>query len=435
MAAVSYILKEVKFEYESQAAINAKIESIEEIYHVSGMRRVKTLLQKYDNHDYNYFYFLRDPNNEKSSGNLDYLPDRVKIFDQDFVMFKLPMDTLVHTSGMVKNHKKDSTIMARIYHFSNGYDLIIGRNIEQIDNLRLVVNNFLWIVGALLISIVLISFFISDYVVRKINVIGKTAEKIRQTGDLSRRIRITTKWDDLSNLAVILNEMLSDIENLLEGVKHVSDNIAHDLRSPLTRIKNQVENLNYAEIKDSSKLFGECKNNLAKETDQLLNTFNALLKISYLETGKSKASFVETNLKELINDAIELYLPVAEEKMIEVESDLVDLRGYVDRDLFFQALINLIDNAIKYTPSGGKICVFLRKNLDGTNLIEICDSGIGISDLEKQNVFKRFYRLDKSRKTKGNGLGLSLVSAVIKAHKGKIKLRGNNPGLVISITI
>lgn len=430
----SYILERVDFEYESKAAINAKIESIEELYLSAGIDKVKNLLKRYDPHDYNYFYLLRDKNNQKSYGNLNELPTKIVLYDQDFVIFKLKNSTMTSGPTGIKNHKKGSTIMARIIHFPDGSDLILGRNIEQIETIKYKVNQLLLVIAGLLSSIAFISFFVSNYVVKKINIIGKTTERIRQTGDLSRRIKLTTNWDDLSNLAVLLNAMLADIENLLEGVKHVSDNIAHDLRIPLTRFRNQIENLNYDEIKTSAKVFREQKKNLITEVDKLLNSFNALLKISYLETGKSKVSFVSTSLAELLNDAVELYQPIAEDKNIDIKTNISELSAFIDRDLVFQAIINLIDNAIKYTPAKGCICVDLYE-INKRPIIEISDTGPGINDDEKQKVFERFYRVDKSRNTKGSGLGLSLVSAVISAHKGKIELIDHNPGLKVRITL
>ncbi len=280
------------------------------------------------------------------------------------------------------------------------------------------------IVFLLMLMVIGTSFFISVFVVRRINLIADTAKEIINTGDLSRRISVDTRWDDLSNLAQILNDLLDRIESLMEGVKRVSDNIAHDLRTPLSRLRSELETLkNDTENKEKAE-------KLIAEADQLLRTFNALLRIANIESGKRSQTFSTLNLDTVLNDIIEFYAPLAEEKNITISSNLPTATLKGDKDLLFQALANLLDNAIKFTPENGTISIATTKGPH----ITISDTGPGISEEDKGKVFDRFFRAETSRHTAGSGLGLSLVVAVIELHKGKITLKDNNPGLTVTLS-
>ncbi len=274
-----------------------------------------------------------------------------------------------------------------------------------------------------------ISFFLSVFVVNRINIIAKTAGKIMATGDLSGRINIDSKWDDLSNLSFVLNEMLETIENLVNDVKLASDNIAHDLRTPLTRLRNDLEDFKLTSQNP------KYANKLIKEADNLLQTFNAILRISNIEKGKQISNFEKVNLKNLIADLIDLYEPIANEKNIKIESLLNNIENICDKNLLFQAFANVLDNSIKFTPENGLIKISLYQ--DKLNIyIIFADNGYGVSDVDKEKIFDRFYRAETCRKSKGNGLGLSLVKAVINLHKGKISVYDNNPqGLITKIEI
>nr|WP_262411555.1 HAMP domain-containing sensor histidine kinase [Halomonas utahensis] len=269
---------------------------------------------------------------------------------------------------------------------------------------------------------------------RRIEVINQTAYRIMH-GDLSQRVPTRGTQDDFDQLADNLNQMLDRIEYLMEGIRHVSDSIAHDLRTPLTRLRSQLENtlINLKDT-DAQEQVGEA----VAEADQLLGTFNALLRIARLETGGKTLQSEPLELGTLVTDAVELYEALAEEKDqvldYQAEED-VPLLG--DRDLLFQAVSNLIDNAIKYTDEGGRIGVAVRRE-GGQAVLEVADSGDGVPDHEKENIFGRFYRVGKSRSQPGNGLGLSLVSAVVELHEGHIGLSdaepdAERPGLKVTL--
>lgn len=254
--------------------------------------------------------------------------------------------------------------------------------------------------------VVFVSYLISVFVVRGTNKIADTARSIMETGDLSQRIDIGSRWDDLGNMASVLNMLLSRIEQLMTGVRQVSDNIAHDLRTPLTRLRHRMEALPEQE-------------GLLKEADHLLAVFNALLRISRIETEKQRSRFQSLNLRDVLQDVIDFYEPLAEEKSIQLTKNLQSVTIDGDRDLLFQAYANILDNALKYTPSGGSVSLSLLQDETGIR-ITIADTGPGVPDHDLEKIFDRFYRCEESRNTAGTGLGLSLVAAVIELHRGRI---------------
>ncbi len=284
-----------------------------------------------------------------------------------------------------------------------------------------------------LLIIGVIGYLISVFVVTRINRIANTAQEIISTGDLTKRIEIDSRWDDLSYLGDVLNEMLDKIEVLMEGVKHITDTVAHDLRTPLARLRNKLEKttinnnpMGQDDI-DSRAL-------LISDVDQLLKTFNSLLSLSSLESGRQGLVFESFDLKRVVQDAVGFYLPLAEEKEIKmlVESHEVSYTG--DRDLIFQVIANLLDNAIKFTPSQGVVKINIE-DFESAKSIIISDNGPGIPNESIPKAFDRFYRDESQRHIEGSGLGLSLVNAVLNLHKASIRLEDNNPGLKVIISL
>lgn len=281
---------------------------------------------------------------------------------------------------------------------------------------------------ALMLAVIVISFFISVFVVSRTNRIARTAHEIMETGNLAQRIEVDSRWDDLSYLSSVLNRFLERNEDLVQGVQRVSDNIAHDLRTPLTRLRNNLEDLKAK----STEAAAEQADALIAEADHLLGTFSALLRIARIETAQQR-NFAPLSLDGILRDIVDLYEPVAEQKNMRITLDAEPTTYTGDRNLLFQAIANIVDNAIKFGAPDSAIDVHLRS--DQTAIVcSVRDRGQGIAADERDNVFRRFYRGEQSRSQPGNGLGLSLVHAVVALHGGRIELADANPGLLAKIT-
>jgi len=270
-------------------------------------------------------------------------------------------------------------------------------------------------------------YLISIFVVTRINRISDTAFDIISTGDLSKRVEIDSRWDDLSFLASVLNKMLDKIETLMQGVQHITDTVAHDLRTPLARLRNKLET---AELKNQTER--NTKSELINEVDALLKTFNALLSLSSIESGRQGLKFESFDFEKVLHDAVDFYLPLADEKNQQILVDTLSYSQLGNRDLIFQVVANLLDNAIKFTPENGNIEVKMWTK-ENTLALSISDNGPGISIESRKKVFARFYRDQDHQHHEGVGLGLSLVQAVLKLHNCKIKLQDNQPGLKVTI--
>jgi signal transduction histidine kinase len=239
----------------------------------------------------------------------------------------------------------------------------------------------------------------------------------------------TGSGDEFDRLAATLNAMLDQIEHLMTGIRTVSNNVAHDLRSPLTRMRAQLETaVDQAQTVES--LRETCTSVLA-EADGLLATFNALLSIAEAESGVRLKDAAPVNLGALATDAVELYEPLAEDRQLSLTASATEGASVLgNRELVFQALSNLLDNALKYTPPGGRVHVsVLPPTADHGPVLEVRDSGPGIPPEDRNRVTERFVRLDASRSTPGNGLGLALVSAIARSHGAGLELEDAAPGL------
>lgn len=365
-------------------------------------------------------YFLSDTSGKKIGGNITALPTSAKVLREGLIAFERPQ---------TKN-----IFAASIHVFPDNRTLLVGIDISDI------MHKYQFLKGLALFSVFLMSivaltsFFISSFVVSRTNRIALAAQDIMNTGDLTRRIQVDNGWDDLSHMTFVLNKFIERIQYLVQGIRHVSDNIAHDLRTPLTRMLNELEALKATDdIKNSPDAIKTC-DAVITEAENLLKTFNALLRISQLETSRQRFQFKPVDLSALLTDVVEFYEPLAESKKIRMTHDLQPATCYGDRDLLFQIFTNLLDNAVKYTPSGGDIRLELAGAPETATII-LTDSGSGIPEAERKKVFERFYRMEQSRISSGNGLGLSLVAIGIELHDGKIFLGDAHPGLRVMVSL
>jgi len=256
--------------------------------------------------------------------------------------------------------------------------------------------------------------------------IGRAASEI-MAGDLSQRVPVSGRNDEFDALAQRLNNMLERIEEVLAGMREVTDNVAHDLRSPITRIRNRME-VTLLERRDEAE-YRDVMEQTIKDADTMVKTFNAILQTAQANAGAIRADLLPVDLSKLVREMGELYTPVAEEAglTLRIESGaLITVPGH--RDLLAQAIGNLLDNAVKYTPREGKLYLELIPG-DGAVDLVVEDSGPGIPEKERHRVTQRFVRLDTVRQKEGNGLGLSLVDAIARQHGATLLFEDNEPGL------
>ena len=319
---------------------------------------------------------------------------------------------------------------ARVLALPEGLVLLVGRDISDLDALlRLVAIALGWGTGLMIALSLVGGAFMSNRALRRVENINETTRGI-MTGDLSQRVVTRGTDDEYDQLAGNLNRMLDQIENLMGGIRHVGDSIAHDLRTPLTRIRYSLEEA--ATGVDPDQTRARVKTAI-DDVDRLLATFSALLRIARIESGSYVVRRESVSLPELVQDALELYDVMADEKSIEITHELTcDTNIPGDRDLIFQLISNLLDNALKYTPVHGNVHVAVVQE-DSSVVVSVADSGCGIPADQLDNVTRRFFRVDKSRQHPGSGLGLSLVQAVADYHGAKLSFSDNAPGLGVSV--
>ncbi len=409
--------------------IEAEIQGLAERYAVEGLSGLTLLIADRVNRQQaqasgNSLYLLTTNTFKRLAGNINQWPTHAAVAD-DWLEFDLIIDQ--------ENGAQPHLARAKVFRLPGHYGLLVGRDINQLTVAkRRIVQALTWGLAIMLLLAFIGGVILSRRAARKIERINQTTRNI-MSGDLSRRVAVTGDNDDFDQVAQNLNRMLDRIQQLMEDIRRVSDNIAHDLRTPLTRLRQHLEEAQQQKASKSST--SRHLENSIKEADSLLSTFNALLRIARVEAGQIRSGFIEIDFHRLFEDIVEFYEPLVDEKQQRVESKLeTDITSWGDRDLMFQAIANIIENSIQYTPPRGHISISLTKS-QGEVVISIADNGPGIPNVERKNVFQRFYRLDQSRSSTGNGLGLSMVSAVIAMHNGAIDLRSNHPGLRTIITL
>ncbi len=314
-----------------------------------------------------------------------------------------------------------------------GYCLLVGDDSGKVSSFgSLVLRTFGWVILVSLTLAVAGGILLSSRFLKRIDAINRTAEAIIE-GDIRQRIPRRAAPDDLDRLAATLNRMLDRTTGLMESLRHVTSDIAHDLRTPLGRLRNQLEEAraNAATREE----FQAAAERAITEVDGLLETFTAILRIAQIESGSRRAGFKMFSLSDLVKDVTDTFSDAVEEAGKRLQTDLdpqVMIHG--DHELISHALINPLENAIVHTPPGAAIAIKLRR--EGSRaILSIADNGDGVPEGELERIFRRFYRLERSRSTAGNGLGLSIVAAVAQLHGGSAAASDNKPGLKIELNL
>ncbi len=405
---------------QADATIEAEIAGLAERYRSDGLTGLTSVIAQRSSRKPggSSIYLLADPFYNPLIGNLDRWPT-VPETEDGWLNFRL--EGAEDTAGDIHRAR------ARAFRLEGGFHLLVGRDVHDLEQIqKRIVNALIWGLAITVVLALVGGLMMTRSTVRRIETINQTSREII-SGDLARRIPRNHSGDEFDVLTGNLNAMLDRIEGLMEDVRRVSDNIAHDLKTPLSRLRNSLEALRDS-AHDPQKIHALTERTVA-EADALLGTFKALLRIARVESSDNGAGFAPVTLADIIRDVAELYEPLAEQKSqqltVAIASD-ASIEG--DRDLLFQAFANLLDNAIKYTPSAGTILMELASATEGTR-VTVADTGPGIPASARERVFQRFYRLEESRSTPGNGLGLSLVAAVAKLHQADVRLADENPGL------
>ena len=413
------------------ATVNGEVNGLSEQYGQGGLRRLVTVVDVRSRRPGSSLYLVTTPSGEGLAGNVGSLEpgvlDRPGWLETSYHRLESPEGA-------------DHRALVRVVQLPGGFRLLVGRDLEERERLfGIVVNAGQWSLALVIVLGLIGGFFVSRRVLSRIDAMTGTAQTI-MAGDLSGRLPVAGTGDELDRLADNVNAMLERIEALMRGLKEVSDNIAHDLKTPLTRLRNRCEQALRSAAGEAS--YRAALESTIAESDELIRTFDALLIIARAESGQARDNMAEFDASEIARDVGELYEPVADEKGIALKVEApaaAPVHG--NRELVSQALANLIDNAIKYAGPNGKINgmpaeIVVKAGNDGDRItLSVADRGPGIPDADRGRVVERFVRLEQSRSEPGSGLGLSLASAVARLHGGELKLEDNHPGLRTTIAL
>jgi hypothetical protein len=409
--------------------VDAEIRGLAEQYNQGGIRRLVLIIERRSRQPGSSLYLVTTSTGEGLAGNVASLEPGV-------------LDDAGWREAAYRRHDEteagEHIALVRVFLLPGGFRLLVGRDVIERERVRDVIAQAgRWSIALVIVLGVAGGFFVARRVLKRVDAMTATTQTI-MAGDLGGRLPVAGTNDEIDRLASHLNAMLGRIETLMHGLKDVSDNIAHDLKTPLTRLRNRCE----AALRNAK---GEADYRAAleatiEESDELIRTFNALLMIARAESGQARDNMIVVDAAEIAQGVGELYEPLAEEKGVTLRVEApapAPVQG--NRELLSQALANLIDNAIKYAkpPSAdtpGEIVVVTQGEGDRV-LLSVADRGPGIPEADRGRVVERFIRLEQSRSEPGSGLGLSLVAAVARLHGGELTFEDNHPGLKAVIAL
>jgi signal transduction histidine kinase len=383
---------------EPEEAIRAEMRSFQTADRYAGRAGVEELLRSGLADSDGYFYGYRDASGDWLDGNIPEWPERFERLTDGMLLFEIEHERLPERRASSRLGSEHFDVMAKVDTFSDGSRLLVGRDIDDLEIAQWVAEAFGWAMIFILLAICALSFGVAYYVTSRFTRIAETTERIIATGNLGERLLIDSNWDDLSKLSHILNRLLEELEARVDGIQTVTDSIAHDLRTPLTRLRASVTNL--------------------------------------VSAPSREVLLVEA----LTRDMVELYEPLALEHGVALRLNIKTVSGSRvrgDADLLCQAVANLIDNAVKFTPAGGTVLV--QTDVKGAMVeLTVLDDGPGIPPEQRERALQRFGRLDASRSLPGNGLGLPLAAAIFRRHGGSLSLDAAGagaPGLRVTVQL
>jgi signal transduction histidine kinase len=425
---------------ETASTIEAEAAGLAEQYAQGGIRQLGIVIERRSREPGSSLYLLTDFSGQPLAGNVARLPQGV--LDRPGLV-----ETPYETVDQISSKRR---ALAKIFLLPSGFRLLVGHDLRDRAQIGAVM------IRALETSLVFLAalgglggLFVARRVLRRIDSMSTSAQAI-MAGDMSERLPVTGSGDELDRLAVHLNEMLARIDELMAGLREVSDNIAHDLRTPLTRLRNHAEAALRAGGDETD--YRAALEQTIEESEGLIKVFNALLMIARAEAGADRAGMSEFDIGQATRSIAELYEPLAEEAGVALRIDVQDGLSVIgNRELIGQTIANLLDNALKYgapapalalagpgvsvaPPTGADVTLGVR-SVDGGVEIAVGDHGPGIASSDRARVFGRFVRLEGARSRPGSGLGLSLAAAVARLHGGAVRLEDNSPGLRVVLTL
>lgn len=401
---------------QTEASVMADARSLAERFHEGGLPALTLTVRKRlaENVDDNAIYLLIDPVGNRIAGNLSRWPEGI---DAQHIWYTLPIDRF----------GSHSMALVRFYVLPDRFHLLVGRDVRTRAKLdRILRDGLLSALSAMLLLGVIGAVVIRSLFRRSLYDIAATTRAVSR-GDLSRRVSRTGDGDEFDLLAESINDMLDRISRLMGGVRQVSNAIAHDLRTPITRARARLEDAAlHAEDADALR---HALEHATADLDGVINLFQALLRIAEIETGARRSAFAVMDLAPILDDLKEFYEAVAEERGVSLQGRWESPLTMVgDREMIQQAIANLLGNALKFAPAGSTVALTAEAD-DMFVEIAVTDEGPGIPEADRPRVAERFYRAEEARNTPGSGLGLALVSAVAQLHEGALRLEDNAPGL------
>lgn len=411
--------------------VDTEINGLSEQYNQGGIRRLVVIIENRSRRPGSSLYLVTTPTGEGLAGNVGSIEPGV-----------LDEPGWSETAyRRLEEEGPEHHALVRVFQLPGGFRLLVGRDLDERERMfEIIATAGRWSVAMVVVLGIAGGVFVSRRVLNRVDAMTDTARTI-MAGNLSGRLPVIGTGDEFDRLASNLNAMLTRIESLMRGLKEVSDNVAHDLKTPLTRLRNRCEEA--LRLAKSETDYRSALEATIEESEGLIRTFDALLMIARAESGEAREGMVEFDAAEIARDVSELYEPLADDKglSLQVEASVpAHVKG--NRELVSQALANLVDNAIKYAATNSPLLngaaseVVVSAGTEGDRiLLTVRDKGPGIPTADRPRAVERFVRLEQSRSKPGSGLGLSLAAAVARLHGGELRLEDNGPGLKAVIAL